>query len=135
MSTPNEKLAKSLKLLKSAQDRGLHVFQSKDFSRVHRDRLVAAGFIKEVIKGWYIISNPAEKAGESTAWYASFHEFVTGYCNVRFGNDWYLSPEASLQRHAGNTTIPSQLMIYTKAGSNNNLTLKFETGLFDYRST
>ncbi|HCI53305.1 MAG TPA: cell filamentation protein Fic [Gallionella sp.] len=134
MSTPNEKLAESLKLLKIEQDRGLHVFQSKDFSRVHRDRLVAAGFMKEVIKGWYIISNPAEKTGESTAWYASFHEFVTGYCNVRFGNDWYLSPEASLQRHAGNTTIPRQLMIHTKTGSNNNLTLKFETGLFDYRS-
>lgn len=134
MAAPNEKLAESLKLLKSAQDRGLHVFQSGDFSRVHRDRLVAAGFIKEVVKGWYIVSNPADKAGESTAWYASFFEFVTAYCNVRFGNDWYLSPEASLQRYAGNTTIPRQLMVHTKTGSNNNLTLKFETGLFDYRS-
>lgn len=134
MATPNEKLAESLKLLKSEQDRGRHVFQSGDFSRVHRNRLVAAGFMKEVVKGWYIVSNPVEKAGESTAWYASFFEFVTTYCNVRFGNDWYLSPEASLQRHAGNTTIPRQLMIHTRAGSNNNLTLKFETGLFDYRS-
>lgn len=134
MATPNEKLAESLKLLKIAQDRGLHVFQSGDFSRVHRDRLVAAGFMKEVVKGWYIVSNPVEKAGESTAWYASFFGFVTAYCNARFGNDWYLSPEASLQRHAGNTTIPRQLMIHTRTGSNNNLTLKFETGLFDYRS-
>lgn len=134
MVTPNEKLAESLKLLKNERDRGLHVFQSGDFSRVHRDRLVVAGFMKEVVKGWYIASNPVEKAWESTAWYASFFEFVTAYCNVRFGSDWYLSPEASLQRHAGNTTIPRQLMIHTKNGSNNNLTLKFETGLFDYRS-
>jgi hypothetical protein len=134
MATPNKKLAESLKLLKIVQDKGRHVFQSGDFSRVHRERLAAAGFIKEVVKGWYIVSNPVEKAGESTAWYASFFEFVRAYCNVRFGNDWYLSPEASLQRHAGNTTIPRQLIIHTKTGSNNNLTLKFETGLFDYRS-
>ena len=96
MAAPNEKLAESLKLLKSAQDRGLHVFQSGDFSRVHRDRLVAAGFIKEVVKGWYIVFNPADKAGESTVWYATFFEFVTAYCKVRFGNDSYLSSEASL---------------------------------------
>lgn len=134
MATPNEKLAESLKLLKNKQDQGLHIFQSGDFSRVHRDRLIAAGFIKEVVKGWYITSNPTEKTGESTAWYASFFEFVTTYCNTRFGNDWYLSPEASLQRHTGNTTIPRQLMIHTKNGSNNNLPLKFETSLFDYRS-
>ncbi len=134
MSTPNEKLATSLKLLKIKQDRGLCVFQSKDFSRVHRDRLVATGFIKEIIKGWYIVSNPIERTGESTTWYASFHEFVAGYSNVRFGNDWYLSPEASLQKHAGSTTIPRQLIIHTKTGSNNNLALKFDTGLFDYQS-
>ncbi len=134
MAAPNEKLAESLKLLKIEQDRGRHVFQSGDFGRVHRDRLVAAGFLKEVVKGWYIVSSPLEKVGESTAWYASFFEFVAAYCNVRFGNDWYLSPEASLQRHAGNTTIPRQLMIHTKTGSNNNLALKFDTGIFDYRS-
>lgn len=130
----NEKLAVSLKLLKDAQDRGVLVFRSGDFSRVHRDRLAAAGFIKEVVKGWYIASNPTDKPGDSTVWYASFFEFVTAYCNLRFGNDWYLSPEASLQRYAGNTTVPRQLMIHTKTGSNNNLTLKFDTSLFDYRS-
>ena len=36
MATPNEKLADSLKVLKSLQHAGWHVFESKQFSRVHR---------------------------------------------------------------------------------------------------
>lgn len=134
MATPNEKLADSLKLLKQAQDRGQQVFRSTDFPRVHRERLVASGFLKDVVKGWYVVSKPTENDGESTAWYASFFEFVAVYCNTRFGNDWYLSPETSLPRHAGSTTIPRQIQIHAKAGTNNNLALKFDTALFDYRA-
>jgi len=134
MATPNEKLATSLTLLKEAQDRGQHVFQSRDFTRTHRERLLAAGFLADVVKGWLVVSRPTDRDGDSTAWYASFFEFIAAYCEVRFGADWYLSPEASLHWHAGNTTIPRQLLIYAKTGSNNNIALKFDTALFDYKA-
>jgi len=34
------------------------------------------GFIKEVMKGWYIPVRPEEPTGESTAWYALFGAFA-----------------------------------------------------------
>ncbi|MFZ4537516.1 Fic family protein [Propionivibrio sp.] len=133
MAAPNQKLAESLSVLRQAQSGGKRVFQSKDFSRTHRERLVSSGFLKEVVKGWYILSRPNELDGDSTAWYASFFEFVVAYCSVRFGDDWHLSPEASLMRYAGNTTVPRQVLVHAKRGANNNLALKFDTSIFDYQ--
>ena len=68
---PSEKLAQSLTLLRIIQERGIYAIQSKDLSRTHRERLVANGFLEEVIKGWYIPVRPDERQGDSTAWYAS----------------------------------------------------------------
>jgi len=49
-------------------------------TRTHRERLLKNGFIKEIMKGWYISSRPDEPAGESTAWYASFWRFCSRKC-------------------------------------------------------
>ena len=133
MATPSEKLAESLRFLKAAQDRGQVVFQSTDLPRSDRERLVATGFLSNVVKGWYIVSRPGENEGDSTSWYASFFDFVSAYCIARFSDAWYLSPELSIRLHAGETTIPRQITVCTKDGSNNNLSLKFETSLFDLR--
>jgi hypothetical protein len=59
MATPNEKLAESLDVLKALQEGGRRVFRSGDLSRVHRERLVANGFLQEVMKGWLISSSPS----------------------------------------------------------------------------
>jgi len=45
-----------------------------------------------------------------------------------------LSPETSLRWHAGKTTIPLQVIVHTKTGSNINIALKFDTALFDYKA-
>jgi hypothetical protein len=132
---PNEKLAESLRLLKQQQDAGHRVFRSRQFTRTHRERLVKAGFLLEVVKGWYMLSRPGEPEGSSTSWYASFFEFVAAYCDTRFGENWYLSPEASLAYHAEDTVVPRQVLVHTSLGSNNNLKLKFDTALFDYKTS
>jgi hypothetical protein len=134
MAKPNEHLATSLRLLKAAQDQGKKVFQSTDFTRIHRQRLVANGFLSEVVKGWYAVSRPSERDGDSTAWYASFFEFVAAYCDVRFGSEWYLSPDASLALQTGDTSVPRQILIYAKQGKNNNIQLKHDTSIFDYQA-
>jgi hypothetical protein len=134
MSAPHEKLADSLRVLQQAESDGRTVFQSTAFSRTHRERLVSNGFLREVVKGWYMVSNPAEKNGETTGWYASFFTFVAAYCNERFGSDWHLSPEASLAVYAGSTAIPSQVLVYAKAGKNNKLPLQHGTSIFDYKT-
>ena len=52
MATPNQKLAASLAQLQKAQGRGRRVFRSGELTRVHRQRLVRNGFLREVMKGW-----------------------------------------------------------------------------------
>ncbi|MGB5299579.1 MAG: hypothetical protein WBN48_12700, partial [Thiogranum sp.] len=80
-------------------------------SRTHRERLVQNGFLKEVMKGWYIPAHPEETAGESTAWYTSFWSFFGDYLESRFGKEWSLSPEQSLMLHIENRTVPRQLLV------------------------
>jgi len=134
MATPNEKLADSLKVLKEQQYLGKKIFQSEDFSRIHRERLVAAGFLMEIIKGWYLLSNPQAIDGDSTSWLASFWEFVSVYCNTRFGNDWNLAPNDSLLRHVEHTVTPRQVIVNAQAANDNILNLKFNTSIFDRRT-
>ena len=85
MATPNEKLASSLAKLKKLQKDGRRVFRSSSLTRVHRERLVKNGFLREVMKGWLISSSPAADSSDTTPWYASFWEFCAGYCSERFG--------------------------------------------------
>lgn len=55
MATPAEKLAPSLEVLSKYQNpKGIAVIKANELSRIHRERLTANGFIREVIKGWYI---------------------------------------------------------------------------------
>ena len=133
MSSPSEKLAASLTLLEELQKGGRRVFRSRELTRVHRERLVRNGFLREVMKGWLISSSPDVAAGDTTPWFASFWEFCASYCNARFGSDWHLSPEQSLLLHAENTVIPPQLIVYTPKGTNNNVGLPFRTSLYDLK--
>lgn len=133
MATPAANLASSLEVLKQLQDRGLVAIRATDMSRLHRERLLKNGFIREVMKGWYIPTRPDELAGESTAWYASFWAFCSGYLNERFGNDWCVGPEQSLILHAGDWTVPRQVLIRSPKGGNKPVPLPCETSIFDVR--
>ena len=101
--TPQKKLADALDALHALQRRGVVAIRSpQHLSRTHRERLVESGFLREVVRGWYVASRPDESAGDSTAWYASFWQFCAAYLSGRFGAAWCLSPEQSLLLHGGN---------------------------------
>ena len=133
MVTPNVKLASSLAQLERLQKTGRRVFRSGELTRLHRERLVKNGFLREVMKGWLISSSPGANPGDTTPWYATFWEFCASYCTSRFGEDWHLSPEQSLLIHAENTVIPRQVVIYTPNGTNNRVELPFDTSLYDLK--
>ena len=133
MATISEKLATSLALLEKLQKDERRVFRSSEFTRVHRQRLLQNGFLREVMKGWLILSSPSAEFSDTTPWYASFWDFCARYCNERFGNEWYLSPEQSLTLHAENTVVPKQLVVYTPNGTNNLVQLLFGTSLYDLK--
>jgi fido (protein-threonine AMPylation protein) len=92
------------------------------------------GFLQEVMKGWYIATRPDQIAGESTAWYASYWPFCASYLNDRFGDDWCLSPEQSLSLHAGDQTVPQQLLVRSSIGTNNITVLLHKTSILDIQS-
>ena len=56
MAAPSDKLAQSLEVLKALQDQSIVAIRTKSMTRTHRERLLKNGFIKEVMKGWYIPS-------------------------------------------------------------------------------
>ncbi len=134
MATPSEKLAGSLVKLKNLQYRGIIGIKANDLTRVHRERLIENGFLREVLKGWYISVPQDERPGDSTSWYVSFWSFCARYLEDRYGNDYCLSAEQSMILHAGNSVVPKQLIIRSTKGNNLPTELIFGTSIFVMKS-
>jgi hypothetical protein len=133
MATSGEKLAASLEALQQVQTE--NVVRSSSLSRVHRERLMQNDFLLEVVKGWYIVTRPAQNDGSSTPWFASYWTFIAAYLNDRYGDDYCLSSESSLHLHTGATVVPRQLVIITKAKGTQKLNLPFDTSLLIYQDS
>jgi len=134
MATPGEKLAVSLEVLQKLQDQKIVGIKAADLSRVHKERLLEQGFIREVFKGWYISVPPDEKKGDSTSWYTSYWDFCSRYLQDRYGEDYCVSADQSLLIHTGNDAVPHQLIIRSTKGNNGLTALLFSTTLFTMKS-
>ena len=134
MATPSEKLAESLERLKALQEAGIVAIRTSDLTRIHRERLLSNGFIKEVLLGWYIAVPHDEQAGDSTSWYSSFWDFCARYLQERYEDDYCISAEQSLMLHAGNIAVPKQLIIRSTKGNNTATPLLYGTSLFVMKS-
>lgn len=130
MAKPREKLAASLEELKKIQSKGSIAVRTKDLTKTHRDRLVKNGFLTEVVKGWFVVSDPSLSYGESTTWFTCYWKFCAEYLNDRFGENYCLSAEQSLLIHAGNTTIPKQLIIRAIDATNYDMPLLHDTSMY-----
>jgi hypothetical protein len=135
VATPSENLASSLQALKALQDQDVVAIRTRQLSRTHRERLLKSGYLREIVKGWYISTRPDETSGESTAWYTSFWAFCADYLNERFGEDWCLSPDQSLTLITGDWTVPKQVRARSPKGGNKPLSLPHGTSIFDLRLT
>ncbi|TCD28779.1 cell filamentation protein Fic [Pedobacter psychrodurus] len=135
MATPQERFAAALRVLKDLQDRNEVAITGEDLpNRIYREILLKNGFIKEVVRGWYVSSDPNAGPGETTSWYSSYWDFCLKFLNSRYGNDWILSADQSLKIHAGNWSVPSQLFLRSPKGNNNPTSLAHNTSLFNYRA-
>lgn len=132
MPSPNEKLAQSLEVLRALEP--ARAIPAKALTRVHRERLRDAGFLGEVVKGWYIQTRPNEGVGDSTAWFSSMREFIGSYCTERFGDEWHLGPEQSILMHSGERSLPLQIQVWSPAAGNQSLALLHGTSLFLYKA-
>jgi hypothetical protein len=96
-----------------------NIINSKDLISTQRSLLVKHGYLKKIIKGWYLFDADltAQTAGESALWYASIWAFLGQYLASRFKDNYWLSAEASLDLHTHNNALPVQLVVFTKNGT------------------
>ncbi|MBA2669608.1 MAG: Fic family protein [Gemmatimonadetes bacterium] len=139
MATParspsQRRLADALRTLKQRQDQGQVVFRSVDFDRREREALMGAGFLRLVVKGWYLASRPGDAPGDATPWFTAMRDFVAGYCNARFGDAWHVSPAYSVLVHAGATARPERVTVHSPKGNNTVLDLPAGCSLIDYQA-
>lgn len=135
MATPGEKLAASLQILRDLQeDQSIVAIKSSEINRTHRERLIKNGFLKEVSRGWYIVSNPHEAVGDTTSWYTSYWQFCSRYLRDKYGDAYCISADQSLMIHAGNRTVPTQLIIRALEASNKVIPLLYNTSLVEMKS-
>jgi hypothetical protein len=124
---PQKLLAESLKAAKKVAKDG--ILKSSDLDKQYRVELVRTNWLTEIIRGWYLLTSP-EGRGESTAWFGSFWAFTSRYLSDRFGkNGFCASAESSLSLHAGDATIPKQIIVLTKKASNTTITLPHDTSI------
>src|SRR3990167_4113578 len=107
------------------------IVQSTDISRSDREALVATGWLQEIIRGWYMLVRPDVATGDSTAWYANFWDFVRAYLKQRFGDEYCLSAESSLDLHTDNPLTPRQIIVMAKHGAGIR-SLPYDTSLMIY---
>ena len=96
-----------------------NIVHSKSIKPKQQALLVKQGYLKRIIKGWYLFDADlsVQKAGESALWYESIWSFIGQYLESRFKNNYWLSAEASLDIHTHNNSMPAQLVVFVKNGT------------------
>ncbi|NGX55236.1 MAG: hypothetical protein KR126chlam2_00864 [Chlamydiae bacterium] len=111
---------------------GIHVLHTSEISRSDRELLVRHDWLEEIIRGWYFLVRPDALPGDSSAWYASFWDFLNVYLSYHHGTEYCLSAECSLDLHLGNYIIPKQVIVIARRGSGITVPLPFDTSILVY---
>lgn len=119
MASMEQLMAESLDRLHDLQQQNPNLILkgTEQLPRIHLKRLLDNGWLTEVMKGWYIPSRPGSE-GDTTVWYTSYWHFIKEYLQSRYGEEWIIMPDQSLDIISGKTTVPDQLIIKSpKAGN------------------
>jgi len=128
----HEKLGAALSRAHEATDKyNTNILRSSDISRQDRELLTHGNWLQEIIKGWYMLVRPDLLSGDSTAWYASFWDFLRVYLSEHYGRNYCLSAEASLELQIANTLIPAQVIVIVSKGGTLQK-LPFGTSIMSY---
>src|SRR5437868_407040 len=114
-----DKLADALvEARKAANQNAANIIHTSDISRSDRELLLHNHWLKEIIKGWYLLTRPDLSDGDSTAWYSSFWDFLRIYLKSLYDEKYCLSAEASLELQVGTTIAPKQVIVIVSSGGN-----------------
>lgn len=121
--------------MRAITDRDLHavvehlgrsgsIVRSRIFSIAQFRKLKAAGLLAPAfVQHWHILVRPGEDVDLQRDWAAYYWEFISSYCRHRFGDEWCLSPEASLAWWAEDRSPPAHLTIRSPKANNQRLDL------------
>ncbi|VAX03956.1 A4orf02 protein [hydrothermal vent metagenome] len=124
-------LAEALSRVEKQAQQG--IVKSADIQRTDRERLQHAGWLQPIMKGWYLLGQSDDaKPGSTTPWFGHFWGFIRYYLSDRYGENYCLSAECSLDLHTDATSIPRQVVAMTATGGANTLTLPHNTSLLVY---
>ena len=87
------------------------VVRGPELNNATRVLLLKKGFLREILKGWYFVSDPTAEAGDTTPFFANFWEYLSKYLQERFGTKYCLTAEQSLLRHAQHNVVPQQVNV------------------------
>jgi hypothetical protein len=128
---PHQILAASLGRARQKSQKGM--LRSQDLPRADRELLEREGWLMRIIRGWYLLKQPSIVPGDTTPWYSSFWDFMSLYLTQRFGKNYCISANASIDLHLGSTVIPKQIVVMVKKGSNSIIHLLFNTSIVIYQ--
>lgn len=109
--TEQQKLAKALTELHAVLGSEQGVVRGKQIKNSTRLLLLERGYLREILKGWYFVSDPLAEPGDTTPFYANYWEYLASYLTERFGTDYCLTAEHSLLRHAQHNVVPKQVNV------------------------
>lgn len=106
-----QKLAKALTELHRVLGSERGVVRGKQIRNAARVLLLERGYLREILKGWYFVSDPLAALGDTTPFFANYWEYLSSYLSERFGRDYCLTAEHSLLRQAHHNVVPRQLNV------------------------
>ena len=109
--TEQQKLAKALTELHQVLGAEQGVVRGKQIKNATRVLLLERGYLREILKGWYFVSDPLAEPGDTTPFFANYWEYLASYLTERFGNNYCLTAEHSLLRQAHHNVIPKQVNV------------------------
>ena len=113
-----------------------NIVHSKNVKPKQQALLVKNGYLKRIIKGWYLLDADlsTHEAGESALWFDSIWDFIGQYLKYRFDDNYWLSSETSLDLHTENSAMPSQIVVFTNDGTESITQLPNDMSLLVTRS-
>ncbi len=106
-----QKLSTALNELHQVLGSARGVVRGAQLKALTRRLLIEKGFIREILKGWYFVSDPNATLGDTTPFFANYWEYLATYLSERFGDRYCLTAEHSLLRHAQHNVIPQQVNV------------------------
>lgn len=109
--TEQQKLANALTELHQVLGAERGVVRGKQIRNAARVLLLEKGYLREILKGWYFVSDPLAAPGDTTPFFANYWEYLGSYLSERFGGDYCLTAEHSLLRQAQHNVVPRQVNV------------------------